>query len=84
MQSHPAAHELLMVSRVLGRVMVDDYQAFIGGLCGMPPGPDRDECVRYLARRLLALYAEYRVTPPPGLRGFAERIGITTPAGFAS
>jgi hypothetical protein len=30
---------------------------------------------RCLTRRLLTLYAEYRVTPPPGLWEFAERIG---------
>jgi hypothetical protein len=73
-----------MRSRGRGRVTADDYEAFISGLCGLPPGPECDECVRDVARRLLALYAEYGGVPPPGLREFAGRIGITSGDGNTS
>ena len=65
------------------RVTADDYDAFITGLCGMPPGADRDECVRQIARRLLMLYLEYGTTPPPGLAELAHRIGVAPGGGPA-
>jgi hypothetical protein len=73
-----------MVNRGRDRVTADDYEAFFGGLCGIPPGPERDGCVRYLTQRLLALYAEYGGVPPPGLREFAERTGTTPSDGNTS
>jgi len=61
------------------RVTADDYEFFIAGLLcgGVPPGEHRDECIRCLTARFLALYARYGVTPKPGLVEFAERIGMT-------
>lgn len=59
------------------RVTADHYEAFIAGLCGMPPGPNRDQCVRQITRRLLMLYAEFSATPPAGLPEFAQRTGVT-------
>lgn len=58
------------------RVTADDYEVFVIELCGMPPGTERDECVRELTGRLLTLYAEHGASPPPGLRNFADRIGL--------
>jgi hypothetical protein len=66
-----------MSSRRAWRITADDYGGFITGLCGMPPGAERDPCVKALLRRLLSLYAEYGGTPAPGLREFAERVGIS-------
>ena len=57
-------------------VTADDYEYFVGTLCGGPPGPDRTNCVREMTERLLALYAEYQTRPPSGLRELAERIGV--------
>jgi len=58
------------------RKTAEDYESFIAGLCAMPPGPDRDECVHELTCRLLTMYREYGSTPPPALAEFAQRLGV--------
>ena len=59
------------------RVTADDYEIYMTSLCmAFRPGPDRDGCVRELTARLLSIYADYQTPPPPGLREFAERIGV--------
>ena len=55
-----------------------DYEAFVTGLCTIPPGPDQDQCVRCITRRMLGLYARLGMTPPPGRRDFAASIAVTT------
>jgi len=55
-----------------------DYEAFVTGLCATPPGPEQDQCVRCITRRMLGLYARLDMTPPPGLRDFAASIDVTT------
>jgi len=57
------------------RRTASDYEAFFTGLCGMPPSPERDKCLRCLTTQLVGLYANLGVTPPPGLVEFSERIG---------
>jgi len=64
------------------RETAEDYETFLAGLCGLPPGSDRDECVRDLTRTLLTMYAGYGLTTPPGLIEFAQRIGATAPSGM--
>jgi hypothetical protein len=54
-----------------------DYEAFVTGLCATPPGPDRDQCVRCITRRLLDLYARHGATLPPGLRDYAATIDVS-------
>lgn len=56
------------------RVTAEDYEAFITSLCAMPPGPERDQCLKCLTAHLLQLYSGLEVTPPPGLSSLAERI----------
>lgn len=57
------------------RRTASDYEAFFTGLCGMPPSPERDKCLRCLTTQLVGLYANLGVTPPPGLVEFSDRIG---------
>jgi hypothetical protein len=57
------------------RVTADDYEAFMTALCGMPPSPEREQCVRFLTTQLLQMYADYGGTAPDGLRELAEKIG---------
>ena len=57
------------------RVTADDYEAFMTALCGMPPGPEREQCVRSLTSQLLQMYADYGGTAPDGLRELAAKIG---------
>lgn len=59
------------------RVTADDYEIFVTSLCmAFRPGPDREGCVREITVRLISIYADYQTAPPPGLREFAERIGV--------
>jgi hypothetical protein len=44
-------------------------------LCGMPPGPERQQCVRSLTSQLLQMYSDYGGTAPDGLRELAAKIG---------
>jgi hypothetical protein len=62
------------------RVTADNYATWVSSLCGMPPGAGREECERRITRRLLAMYLEHGVTPPPGLAELAQRIGVTAGA----
>lgn len=64
------------------RITADDYAGFIGGLCWMPPGPDRDECVRQITLRLMAMYGDHGLVPPSGLRELARRVGVTAGEGM--
>lgn len=57
------------------RRTASDYEAFITSLCGIPPGPERDKCLRCLTAQLVGLYTNLGLTPPPGLVEFSERIG---------
>lgn len=69
-----------MMHRAPWRITADDYEAFIIQLCGLPPGPERAECVRELTGKLLALYAKHGSDPPSGLQEYAVRIGLSTAA----
>jgi hypothetical protein len=40
------------------RVTAEDDEAFITSLCAMPPGPERDQCVRHLIAHFLQLYSD--------------------------
>jgi hypothetical protein len=62
------------------RATVDDYASWVSRLCGMPPGAGREECEPRITRRLLAMYLEHGVTPPPRLAELAQRIGVTAGA----
>lgn len=63
------------------RVTAEDYEVFLTSLCmGFRPGSDRDDCVREMTIRLLSIYTDLRKPPPPGLREFAESLGIETNA----
>jgi hypothetical protein len=57
-------------------VTAEDYEIFVAELCGLPPGPDRDYCMKRVIARLLALHEKYGGTPAPGLREFARQIGV--------
>lgn len=56
-----------------GRDTEEYYEWFVRGLCDGPPGRERDECTRTMIGRLLALYAEFGITPPEGLAECARR-----------
>lgn len=58
------------------RITADDYEAWMAGLCGMPPGPAREGYVREFTQRLLEMYAGYDATPPAGLCELAQRISV--------
>jgi hypothetical protein len=55
-----------------------DYETFVSGLCGKPPGPERDECARAIVNRLLAMYDAFGGTHPPGLVEYVTRLGTRT------
>ena len=57
------------------RRTAEDYEAFITALCAMPPGPERDQCIKCLTAILLQLYSGLGVAPPAGLSAFVDRIG---------
>lgn len=58
------------------RTTLADYAEFVYGLCGLPPGEDRDRCAHHLVRRLVTMYRERGIEPPPGLEAFAAQIGV--------
>ena len=58
------------------RSTLADYERFIYGLCGLPPGEDRDRCAQGMVRRLASMYGEHGLAPPPGLQALAEKLGV--------
>ena len=56
------------------RVTAADHEAFVSGLCGGPPGLERDACARVVVDRLLGMYDGFGGTRPPGLVEYAARL----------
>lgn len=59
------------------RVTAADYEAFVCGICGGPPGQEREACARAVVDRLLRMYDEFGGTRPPGLVEYAARLHRT-------
>jgi hypothetical protein len=58
------------------RKTLAEYEEFVYGLCGMPPGDERDDCARRIVRQLCSMYVERGVAPPYGLHALAEKVGV--------
>lgn len=58
------------------RKTLADYEEFVHGLCGLPPGNERDTCAKRIVRRLCNLYVERGLEPPFGLNALAEKLKV--------
>ena len=63
------------------RKTLEDYEHFVYGLCGGPPGDECAACARRIIRQLAGMYRERGVAPPPGLQAFADKLGVHLGAG---
>ena len=58
------------------RTTLAEYQAFVHGLCGGPPGEEQDGCARQIVIQLCSMYRERGLMPPSGLNALAKQLQV--------